>query len=281
MVAVLLGLLIAASFGSGDYVGGRASRSTSTVAVLVVAQVCAVVGALALAAVVPGDLTARDLVLGAAAGTVNVAGLGLLYDGLGRHAAAVIAPVTAVVGSSVPVTWGLVRGERPPALVLVGAAVAIAAGGLISLELDDTARIRFAAGAVQAGLAGVTLGSSLVLFSETSDQSGQWPVASARVAAFVAVAVTAVVLSRRGTVRLPRGTARSLAIGAGVFDVIATAILVYAVRRELLVVVAPVASLAPAFTVVLARLIDDERFRRVQAVGLLCALVGMALIATH
>ena len=57
--------------------------------------------------------------LGAVAGAVNVAGLGLLYDGLARHAAAVVAPVAAVMGSAVPGT--IVRSASaaavPPATV--------------------------------------------------------------------------------------------------------------------------------------------------------------------
>ena len=46
VAAVLLGLLIAAAFGSGDFVGGRASAAASTVDCAVVSQACSVAGAL-------------------------------------------------------------------------------------------------------------------------------------------------------------------------------------------------------------------------------------------
>jgi drug/metabolite transporter (DMT)-like permease len=70
-----------------------------------------------------------------------------------------------------------------------------------------------------------------------------------------------------------------LALTAGAFDVTATALLVYAVRRELLSVVAPIASLAPAFTVVLAWVLSRERINPVQRLGLALAAAGLALIA--
>ena len=262
-----LGVLVAAAFGSGDFAGGRASSSVSTLAVLAVAQACSVVGAAVLVVVVPGHVLAPDLLLGALAGVVNVTGLGLLYSALARHAAAVVAPVAAVVGSLVPVCWGFVQGERPSAVVLAGIAAAMAAAALVSLGPSEK-RL------------GVALGSSLVLFSETDPASGQWPVLLARAGALVAVLLVALSLSRVAEVRLPRRRSLTLALAAGAFDVTATALLVYAVRRELLSVVAPIASLAPAFTVVLAWFITRERVNAVQRAGLALAVAGLALIAT-
>jgi drug/metabolite transporter (DMT)-like permease len=53
------------------------------------------------------------------------------------------------------------------------------------------------------------------------------------------------------------------------------------VRRGLLSLVAPVAALYPATTVVLARLVLHERIGRQRAGGLALGLVGLALIATR
>jgi len=80
-------------------------------------------------------------------------------------------------------------------------------------------------------------------------------------------------------VPFPRGSARSLAIAAGVFDIVATSMLVIAIRRELMVVVAPPASLAPAFTVVPAAALTDEKLDRVQRIGRGFALAGLVLVA--
>jgi drug/metabolite transporter (DMT)-like permease len=278
--AVLLGVIIAASFGSGDFVGGRASSTTPTISVLAVSQACSVVGAAILVLFVASHPAPHDIVYGALAGAVNVVGLGLLYRGLARYSAGVIAPITAVVGALVPVAWGLAHGERPSVLALVGVALAVGAGGLIALEPGASAARGLALGVGQAVGAGAALGSSLVLYAETASRSGQVPVLAGRLAAFVLAGVACSWLRRTRDVPLPHGSARGLAVGAGVFDVAATALLVVAVRRDLLSLVAPVVSLAPGMTVILAWRVDHERLRRAQRVGLLVALVGLALVAT-
>ena len=58
----------------------------------------------------------------------------------------------------------------------------------------------------------------------------------------------------------------------------ATTLLLAAVRHGLLVVVAPIAALAPAFTVMWAWIILREPVSRVQLVGLGLALVGLVLV---
>jgi drug/metabolite transporter (DMT)-like permease len=101
----------------------------------------------------------------------------------------------------------------------------------------------------------------------------------ARLAAVALVALAVLVLRRRGGMAFPQGDARRLALGAGGLDVLATTLLLVALRRGLAVVVAPVASLAPGMTVVLAWRVQRERIGRAQAVGLGLAGVGLVLIA--
>lgn len=279
MVAVLLGLSIAAGFGSGDYVGGRASTTASPVAVLVIAQCVSVVGALVLVVSVQSEWLAHDVAFGMGAGIVNVVGLVLLYDALARHAAGVVAPVTAVVASILPVTWALARGERPSIVTMAGAVLAIVAGALVARESGPAADRALARGAAQAVLAGLALGSSLILYASTSTRSGQWPLLAARSAGLLAVVIAALVLARRGALRPVHGRARPLAAAAGALDVAATALLVFAVRRELVVVVAPLVALAPAVTVLLAWRLDGEQLHRAQRAGLALALAGLVLVA--
>src|SRR4051812_24685064 len=114
-MSLLLGLVVAASFGSGDFLGGLASRRARTLAVLGLAQVCALVGALVVAGLAGGSPTGSDFVLGALGGLLNVVALGCLYRGLAIGEAGLVAPVAAVLGAVIPVTWGLATGEQPPA----------------------------------------------------------------------------------------------------------------------------------------------------------------------
>jgi drug/metabolite transporter (DMT)-like permease len=75
------------------------------------------------------------------------------------------------------------------------------------------------------------------------------------------------------------GRSRWLAIGAGLLDVCATTLLLVAVRLGLVAVVAPVASLAPAFTVLGAWWYLKEETSTVQIVGFVLALAGLVMIA--
>jgi drug/metabolite transporter (DMT)-like permease len=279
-VAVLLGVIVAMSFGSADFLGGRASRAAPTLTVLLVGQFVAVLGAIVVALVVGADVEGRDLAYGAAAGTCNIVGLGLLYQGLATGRMGVVAPVTAVVAAVVPIVWGLTNDERPSALVWVGVALAVGAGGLVAREPDtDDAGGRVSGAVLIAVTAGLALGSSFVLYAETRDESGFWPILTARTAAIVLVAVAVAVMAVRGGIRWPKGHARTLALGAGALDIAATTLLLVAVREGLTVVVAPIASLAPAFTVVWAWAVLREPVTRHQVVGLFVASLGLVLIA--
>ena len=67
------------------------------------------------------------------------------------------------------------------------------------------------------------------------------------------------------------------AVGAG--DVGANAMFAVASTEGLLSVVAVLSSLYPAVTVLLARLVHGERMKRIQDVGVVAAIAGVALIA--
>jgi len=279
-MAVLLGVLVAMSFGSADFLGGRASRAAPTLTVLLVGQVVAVVGALVITLVVGADVEGRDLAYGAAAGACNVVGLGLLYQGLASGRMSVVAPVTAVTAAIVPIVWGVLHDERPSGLTWAGAALAIAAGALVAREPDEEGvRGHRSAAALLAVTAGIALGASLVLYAETRDESGFWPVLTARTAAIILVGLVVLVVGLRGGIAWPHGHARKLALGAGALDVTATALLLLAVREGLTVVVAPVAALAPAFTVMWAWAVLREHVTRHQVIGLGIALTGLVLIS--
>jgi drug/metabolite transporter (DMT)-like permease len=276
-VGVIVGLLAAGLFGTGDFLGGRASREASAVVVLFAAQLSAGVGAVVLAAAFGGEPTGRALSYGAAAGLVNATGLGLLFRGLASGRMGVVAPVTAVVGAVIPVGWGLVTGERPGGVVLVGVGLAVCAGALISRE-EDAGSGGVPRAVVIAIGAGVGFGTSFVLFAHTGDDSGLWPVLSARILAAAAIGAALLAVSRRIPLALP-ASLRRVAIGAGLCDVAATAFLLVGIRNDLAVVVAPIAALAPAFTVGWAWGLLHERISRPQVGGLVVALCGLVLIA--
>ena len=276
-MAIFLGLCVALGFGSGDFVGGLASRRSPTLAVLTLAQACALAGAIVFAFSSYGDAVARDFGFGALAGALAVVGLGLLYHGLATGRMGIVAPITAVVASSIPVAWGIGTGEDPSRVSLFGVAVAIGAGGLIARERDlpvDGAAV--GRDIVLAIGAGIAFGCSFIAYAETSDDSGFWPLLAARGVAFP-LALAALLVTRT-SIRSSRREVR-FALSAGALDVISTALLLIAVREGLSSLVAPVAALGPAFTVALAWLVLSEPIAKWQRVGLVLGVVGLVLIA--
>ena len=196
-----------------------------------------------------------------------------------------VAPLTAVVGALVPVAWALLTGERPSAVVLTGAACAIAAGGLIAREhavaAADAPAPRGVAGVGHAVARGRVLRIVDRLVRRDGGRVGVLALAhgpgggSGRDRG-----------RRRGLVRArdrlppPVRPVRALAAGVGALDVCGAVLLLVAIRHGLLVVVAPVVALAPAFTVVLSWFLLHERVSRFQLVGLGLALIGLVLIAS-
>jgi drug/metabolite transporter (DMT)-like permease len=191
----------------------------------------------------------------------------------------VVAPVQAVVASIVPVAWGLTQGEHPSVLIDAGIAVAIAAAGVIAVGDAGEGGAQVTRGVPQAVLGGIAFGASLILYTSARAGSGQWPVLMGRLAALAVASIAFLVVRARGRAELPSGHPRVLAATAGVFDVGGTALLVFGARHALLVIVAPLAALAPGFTVLLARVVGGERLRPAQRIGVALAVAGLVLIA--
>jgi drug/metabolite transporter (DMT)-like permease len=280
-MAVALGVLVALAYGSGDFLGGFASQRLRTTTVLLGSQSIGLGVALLLVFVLrdaaPG---AHVFALSGIAGAVGVVAVALLYRGLAVGRMSVVAPVSAVGGGVLPVAWGLLSGERPSALALVGVALALIAIVIVGrgAEHDPVPSVSPLRELALGGGAGVGFGIVFILFSESASGSGLWPVLIARCTS-VPLLVGVVIVMRQPP-RIARAQVAPV-VGAGLFDVTANALIVVAVRRGLLSLVAPVASLYPATTVLLARLVLHERIGRQRAAGLVLGLVGLALIASR
>jgi drug/metabolite transporter (DMT)-like permease len=278
---VVLGALVALSYGTGDFLGGISAKRLPTITVLLVSQAVGLVAAVLLVvALRDAPPAAHIFPLSAAAGAVGIVALGFLFRGLALGRMSVVAPLSAIGGGVLPVLWGLLRGERPSALALVGVGLALVAAAVVGRGAEHdpapavSPRMELALGAG----AGVGFGVVFILLAESSSGSGMWPVLIARCASVPLLVVAAVVVGR--SLRMERTELAPVA-GAGLCDVAANALVVLAVRRGLISLVAPVASLYPAMTVVLARLVLHERIGRQRLAGLAVGIVGLTLIATR
>jgi drug/metabolite transporter (DMT)-like permease len=293
-MAIVLGLLVALFYGSGDFFGGVAAKRTPTITV--------VLGSFTLATVLVGAITlgwevvgtpptpaGQDLWIGVAVGLTGPVAVGLLYRGLAMGRMSVVAPITAVVAAIVPLVWALVDGERPSAVALVGVVVALVSIALVAgaPEHDDhptdAATAPLAQVVPPAVASGLGFGALYVLLSETGPDAGLWPLLVARPVAVAVTAAVALVLVRRAgrPVRaiVPARAAWAPVAGAGILDITANAIYLSATKAGLLSIVAVLSSLYPAATVLLARVVLGERLHRIQVLGLGLAAAGIAAMA--
>lgn len=279
-MAILLGLASAVIYGAGDFLGAVATRRNTAFAVVVWSQFAGLV-ILAGAVVVTGEAfpPGSDLAWGAVGGLGGGAGVVLLYRGLATGRMAVVAPTAGVVAATIPVLVGLLLGERPPALALLGVVVALSAIALVSAaphtgDLVRTTR-RTPPGLLEGVGAGLGFSLFFICLAQTSGDADLWPLLAARISIGVAAVAG---LATRSSLR-PAARSVPIIIACGVLDMTANLLYVLASRRGLLSIVAVLVSLYPASTVVLARFVLHERLTRPQLAGLLSAGVGVALIA--
>lgn len=275
MIGELSAAACAVTWGASDYCGGRASRWASSAVVVLFAQLSSVpLLGVALLLTASSWPSAAAIAWGLLAGLSGGVGLLLLYRTLAMGAMSVVAPITAVTSALLPLVVGLVTAQPPGPLALTGAVLAVVAIGLVSLS-PGTARVTGPLVGV-ALAAGAFLGLFYVLLTPVSSTAGLWPLLGVRLG--VLVPTVFLVLRSGEPVRLP-GRAMRWALVTGALDVVANAAYLFASYHGTLSVVAPIASLYPAATVLLALFVDRERLRPLQ-ISALC-LAAVALVLTH
>ena len=287
-MAVVLGLLAAFSYGSADFLGGLATKRNPAIRAALVSQLIGF-GAylIALPFLPEGRFTAEAWLWGSLAGLTGGLGLAFLYRGLAHGRMSVVAPLTAVIAAVLPVGFGLLTGERPSTLQLVGIALAMPAIALVSsvphasskpaTAVATTLRTRAASlGVWDALVSGIAIGLFLITLARPGEETGVYPLLAARITS-VSMFV-AVVLATGTGFRLASGTSVVVAV-SGVLDVTANLLYLLGTREGLVSVVAVLTSLYPGATVALARVVVKERLSVQQLVGLGLALAGVASMA--
>ena len=276
-MAVLFGLLTALFFGSGDFFGGISAKKTSVINVVAFSHLVGLIGVAILTPFLADAFTWTDFGLGMAGGALGGIGVSLLYRGLAVGPMAVVAPLTAITSAAVPAIWGVAGGETLTAIAWIGVAVAVVAIGLSSMpnERDDapvTARV-----IGESLLAGACFGSMFIVFDATAEATAPWPVVGARVLTSGLLLSYILTQARNGlaTARPALGTI----VLTGLFDTGSNMLFLFATKMGDLSVVAVLSSLYPAITVVLARLVLDEKMSRTQLAGLVGAITASVLIA--
>jgi drug/metabolite transporter (DMT)-like permease len=277
-MAFALALGAALVYGAADFLGGLASRRTSTLGIVIWSQI---VGLLLLAVALPalgGRPGADDIAWGAACGVCGAAAIVLLYRGLAIGKMGVVSPLSAVVGASVAMSYGILfQAERPAWLAYAGIAAAFAAIVCVSTDPGDPVAPAHR-GILEAILAGIGFGAYFIALSHTHASAGMYPLLAARVASVLLLLGGALAFGKRAGVRVTR-PALPIVVAAGTLDMGANVLFVLAAHSGMLAIVAVLTSLYPVATVALAGVVLRERLDRRQWAGGALALAGAAAIA--
>jgi len=278
VLAIALSLFAAVSWGSGDFIGGIATKRLAVPVVLLFVEgtgfLFVVVGLLLRGDPFPPTGIALQSM---AAGIAGMIGLGALYRALAVGTMSVVAPISAC-GVALPVVYGLASGDTLSAVVAIGLGCAFAGIVLASLEVTEESVAERRAnrqGVLLALLSALGFGTYFVLADRAAQDSVLWLLLLARCG--MLPFVIAAVLVRR--LEMPRGRMRGVLLAAGTLDVLATGLYGVATTKGELSIVSVVASLFPVVTVLLARAVLHERLHRLQLTGVVLAFTGVALIA--
>lgn len=278
MLAVILAVGAALGWGTADFLGGLKSRSVAMLAVLLVTQTTALLLLIVVVAAFGEPLPEpRFLSYAAAAGLAEGLGVAALYRGLAVGTMSLVAPV-ASVAPAVPLVAGLLLGEVPGAIQVVGLVLAVIGVVLTSCRerLPGRGQRKVASSTLYGLLSAAGFGVFFVALDAASEASIPWALFVARLSAVLALFLFA--LSGRFSL-VPRRADLPLLLLIGVLIVAADAMYATATTLGLLGIVAVLGALHTVVTIGLARLFLRERIARWQQFGIAACIAGVLIIS--
>ena len=277
-MASLLALLSSVLWGTADFEGGRLSKKHAPIAVLGFSQVIGLLFGITLL-VFFGDSGAQAfgdggyLIPGICAGFLGYFGLICLYAGLASGSMGVVSPISAL-SAVIPLSYALMHGDSLSRITSIGIVLALVGAFCASgPELSQGLPIRPLLLAIAAACG---FGTALTFISIGSQTSALMTMVTMRAATFI---VTIAIALRY---RTPGGFSKSedpSLIFMGIADFLANLLLGIACTKGLVSVAMVLGSMYPIATALLAFRFLHERLHRVQYVGILLAVSGVALIS--
>jgi drug/metabolite transporter (DMT)-like permease len=278
-MATLLALLSSLLWGSADYHAGNLSKRLPSIIVLGINQAFGLLFGIILIFATSGWISpdvASDgyLINGALAGLSGYAGLLCLYAGLSSGRMGVVSPISSL-SVLIPLFFALViKGDELSTPVMMGVIAAIIGGFLASgPELTSGLPIRPVLLALGAALG---FGSALTFMAIGSQQSSLLTMVTMRATTFF---VSGALFIKRGNLGGVSKRDIPLLAGIGVADFSANLLLGVATTKGLVSIAMVLGSLYPIATAILAYLFLHERLHKVQYLGVVLAVGGVALIS--
>jgi drug/metabolite transporter (DMT)-like permease len=277
MLAALLALLASFTWGTSNYLAGVETRTRSVWHVAALSQImAAAASAVGLVAARQGPPGGWDLVLLLITGAVTAAGLVMFYKALAIGTMSVVAPIIAAE-VLIPVTAGILLGERPGLHAYVGMVVTVGGVVLISRTPQHGTHAAHARKAVLlAVLTAVAWGFMLLVYGTVGKENPVWAVFDTRVMS-AAVLAAYVLLAGRGLSLKGQNVPALAAIG--VLLAVANFLFIVASGIGYLSVTSILGSLSPVVVTIYAQTFLHERLMPWQWAGFAAVFAGIVLLA--
>ena len=274
-LGILFALASAFVWGGGDFAGGFATRRSSPFHTLVLSAFSGVAVLIAAELVFrEGFPTPAGIVWAMLAGISGSIGIAALYYALSTEPIASVSPIAGVLGAVLPVIYSTVTAGLPAPQKLAGFALALAGIWLVTAG-SGSERTLSRQGLLLSFLAGLCF-SAFFTFVGLVDRG---KILTPLIVTRSFTLLTGLMLIRMSGLRLPSLGSNPIALLAGLLDAGGNLFFILAKQYTRLDVTVVLASLYPAFTVLLAALVIKEKISRRQGLGVLICLTAIALIS--
>jgi len=277
-MASLLALVSSLLWGTADYLGGNLSKRFKSLAVTGASQSIGLLVGIALI-VFDGKWIAPNLswngyfLPAAGAGICGFLGLVSFYSGLSTGRMGVVSPISSL-SVVIPLAYAFINGERPKSFALVGMLVALigafCASGPEVVNGLPIKPLLFGVGAA------FGFGTALTFMAQGSKTSSLFTMTSMRV---VSVSVCLLLALRFKTIGGFKLHDLRILAAIGATDFLANYFLGIATTKGLVSVAMVLGSLFPIVTALLAFRLLHERLHKVQYLGIVLAVTGVAIIS--
>jgi drug/metabolite transporter (DMT)-like permease len=269
---ILFGLFASLLIGMSDFLGARSAGRTTALQTTTAAFLAGGVAAMFYSPLL-GNPRFEDIALGALSGVALAIALTTLWRAYALSSIGVAAPIAAVVSTVLPVLYGAARGDVPGPIGWLGIVVGVAALFVASWQpVGDASRVGVTLGLVS----GLFFSAMYIIAISTSDEAGTWPIVPQRLTAFV-LAITAALVTRERP--FAGGSVTRVSMLAGVFGASGVAVVVYAGQRGPIAPVVVAGSMYPAVAIALAWIFMGQVLTPRQILGVVGALLGVALMS--
>jgi drug/metabolite transporter (DMT)-like permease len=277
-MAALLALVSSLLWGSADFLGGNLSKRFKSLAVTGASQSVGLLIGIFLIVIngqwISPSLSWNGYFLPAVgAGIAGFLGLVSFYSGLSTGRMGVVSPISSL-SVVIPLAYAFINGERPKSFALIGMAIALigafCASGPEVVKGLPIKPLLFGLGAA------IGFGTALTFMAQGSKTSSLFTMTSMRV---ISVSVCIAIALKYKTIGgFKVGDFKILAV-IGATDFLANYFLGIATTKGLVSIAMVLGSLFPIVTALLAFRFLHERLHKVQYLGIVLAVAGVAVIS--